>query len=475
MSKISFGMRIGMAFVVLGIVIAVLGGYAFNSVESYIRSSDHCRELQERSDQFRDLRLYVANVWQFFTDASLTKDANVITEEAAPNRDALFKGLDELNADFVDDREMLAQLTGLRKRTNDLWQGGQKMFEAYKNSQEAGDIAMDDFDKAAEAAINVAEDLAKLVDGEYKNAYETMQTLARNSERNLLWLSGGALFLLTVSGIFLAVSVGGLNRKIRALSDRMDTSAQTVANSSGSLSDGSQALANSTQDQAASLQEINATLNEMSAHTKRNAEATTKANHTAQATSKLAVAGVAAMHEMQAAMEKIKTSAAQTAKILKTIDEIAFQTNLLALNAAVEAARAGEAGKGFAVVAEEVRNLAQRSADAARNTAQLITDAQTNTETGANVSVTVADYLDKIKHNAEQVAKALATITDSSNEETQGIAQVSAAVAAMDKTTQESAANTENIAAAAEELSSEAETLRTMVVQLMAVVGKHEQ
>src|SRR6185369_5792552 len=97
-----------------------------------------------------------------------------------------------------------------------------------------------------------------------------------------------------------------------------------------------------------------------------------------------------AMLRMNDAIGKIKTSSDQTAKIIKTIDEIAFQTNLLALNAAVEAARAGEAGKGFAVVAEEVRSLARRSAEAARNTADLIEGSVKNAEAGVRLSDEVA-------------------------------------------------------------------------------------
>src|SRR5437762_14110973 len=102
------------------------------------------------------------------------------------------------------------------------------------------------------------------------------------------------------------------------------------------------------------------------------------------------------MERLSDSIEKIKASADSTAKIVKTIDEIAFQTNLLALNAAVEAARAGEAGKGFAVVAEEVRNLAMRSAEAAKNTAALIEQAVKNSQNGVVIVGDVGKVLGEI-------------------------------------------------------------------------------
>jgi len=112
--------------------------------------------------------------------------------------------------------------------------------------------------------------------------------------------------------------------------------------------------------------------------TKQNTLNAREASDVAEAARDSAQKGVESMKRMSSAINKIKTSSDATARIVKTIDEIAFQTNLLALNAAVEAARAGDAGKGFAVVAEEVRNLAQRSAEAAKNTANLIEEAVKN-------------------------------------------------------------------------------------------------
>jgi methyl-accepting chemotaxis protein len=173
------------------------------------------------------------------------------------------------------------------------------------------------------------------------------------------------------------------------------------------------------------------------------------------------------MKRMSASINKIKESSDQTAKIVKTIDEIAMQTNLLALNAAVEAARAGEAGRGFAVVAEEVRNLAQRSAEAAKNTANMIEESVKNAEEGVNISTEVSKSFDAIAGSAKKVNDLIAEIAAASQEQSQGIDQVNNAVAQMDKVTQQNAANSEESASAAEEMSSQAEELQSMIAQFL--------
>src|SRR5690606_549888 len=160
---------------------------------------------------------------------------------------------------------------------------------------------------------------------------------------------------------------------------------------------------------------------------------------------------------------KIKGSADQTAKIVKTIDEIAFQTNLLALNAAVEAARAGDAGKGFAVVAEEVRSLAQRSAEAAKSTAELIEGSVKNAEAGVRLSDEVARQLGDIVAGAEKVSDIVAEIAAASAEQAKGIGQINGAISQINQITQQNAANSEQSAAAAEELSAQAGQLADMV------------
>jgi methyl-accepting chemotaxis protein len=162
-------------------------------------------------------------------------------------------------------------------------------------------------------------------------------------------------------------------------------------------------------------------------------------------------------------MDLIKKSSDDTAKIIKTIDEIAFQTNLLALNAAVEAARAGEAGKGFAVVAEEVRNLAMRSAEAAKNTADMIEGSVKNAENGVTINQEVMKNLEEINGHAKRVSEVMAEIAAASDQQSQGVGQVNTAMEQMNQLTQQNAANSEESASASEELSAQAQEMRAMV------------
>ena len=150
--------------------------------------------------------------------------------------------------------------------------------------------------------------------------------------------------------------------------------------------------------------------------TKRNAEHAAQANTLAQEARNAAEMGATDMQAMTTAMHEIKTSSDDIAKIIKTIDEIAFQTNILALNAAVEAARAGEAGAGFAVVADEVRTLAQRSAQSAKETANNIANAVTKTAQGVHISEKVAASLQEIVTKARQVNELVAEVATASKD-----------------------------------------------------------
>jgi methyl-accepting chemotaxis protein len=177
---------------------------------------------------------------------------------------------------------------------------------------------------------------------------------------------------------------------------------------------------------------------------------------------------------MVASMKDITDSSSKISKIIKVIDEIAFQTNILALNAAVEAARAGEAGMGFAVVAEEVRNLAQRSAQAAKDTAALIEESIEKSTVGSRKLDLVAERIKAITANSNQVKTLVDEVNVGSTEQARGIEQIAQAITQMEQVTQKTAANAEESASASEELNAQSETLKDVVERLAAMVGGAE-
>ncbi|MCA1906213.1 MAG: methyl-accepting chemotaxis protein [Desulfarculus sp.] len=285
------------------------------------------------------------------------------------------------------------------------------------------------------------------------------------------WLLLVVVGAAAVVGLVLAWLVTrAIARPVRKAIAGLRGAAEQVAASSQEVGAASQSLAEGASQQAASLEQTSASLEQMASMSRANAENASQANQLMEQTRQVAGQANASMKDLRQAMQQISQASDQTAKIIKTIDEIAFQTNLLALNAAVEAARAGEAGAGFAVVAGEVRALAQRAAEAARNTAQLIEQNLQNIKAGNQLVAATDQVFEQVNASAAKVAELLGEITAASQEQAQGVNQLNQALSQMDRVTQQNAAYAEQTSASSQEMMNQAELMRGHVRDLITLV-----
>jgi methyl-accepting chemotaxis protein len=310
----------------------------------------------------------------------------------------------------------------------------------------------------------------KMCDWNHRDALQNAETANEAVDSGKSGIIVGLSASLVVAVTIATLIILGIKRSLARVANRLSAGSEQVASSASQVSSASQSLAQGASEQAASLEETNSSLEEINSMTKKNADTAQQASILSAEAKGVSDKGNSAMTKMSAAIADIQKSAQETAKIIKTIDEIAFQTNLLALNAAVEAARAGEAGKGFAVVAEEVRNLAMRSAEAAKNTATLIEGSVQNAKNGVKIADEVAQTLTEINTTSSKLNMLISEIAAASSEQSQGVGQVNQAIQQMDKVTQGNAAAAEECAASAEELNSQSEQLRNVVGNLRQLV-----
>ena len=251
--------------------------------------------------------------------------------------------------------------------------------------------------------------------------------------------------------------------KLAEVVGRIGDATEAMSVAAAEVSSGSADLAERTEQQASSLEETAASMEELGATVRSNADNARRANQMAGTAKAAAENGGSLAGSAVAAMKRIETSSHKITDIIGVIDEIAFQTNLLALNAAVEAARAGEAGKGFAVVAQEVRVLAQRSAQASKEIKQLITASDNEVRDGADMVRKAGEALGGIAENVNKVAEVIAEMANASNEQASALDEINSAVAQLDEMTQKNAALVEETTAAAQSMAGQAGDLKELM------------
>ncbi|MBI4662126.1 MAG: hypothetical protein HY735_25170 [Verrucomicrobia bacterium] len=468
-SMITLGFLVGLLVLTGGI--ATWGILRLNSsAQRAFHRADHCIRAHAVLVEFLD---------------TYRHQMRVLTEPKAETNDLgvcsrrLEKAIREFGsaAASVEEKVWAVEMEKGRDRLVEVYQGAvlpavNAMLEA-RNAAEKGQ-----FELEAKAAGREGDEVLKRLIGPSRKRLQS--ALLETEKATAEFISRSATLSSAIAGISLSAAlIGALfafkitqhtTRLVRHLTGQLWMSAEETGSAAAEVSSSNQSLANGIGEQAASLEETSSALEEMSSLTKSNADCAQSANALAKQARAAADRGAMDLQAMAAAMQAIKTSSNDIAKIIKTIDEIAFQTNILALNAAVEAARAGDAGLGFAVVADEVRSLAQQSAQAARETAAKIEGAIARTEQGVEVSTTVAQGLQEIVTKIRRVDELVEQVAVASKQQSQGIEQINATVSQMDKVTQGNAANAEESASAAAELDAKTESLEQSVTELVALV-----
>jgi methyl-accepting chemotaxis protein len=313
-----------------------------------------------------------------------------------------------------------------------------------------------DFSGKPVAVLAIPQDVSRLLGEAQREMWLTLALLAA---------------VMVLLSLVSALTATGVSRRLGRLSERMVGAAQDLSGAAGGVEQTSQLLAQGASQQAAALESTSSSLEEMASMTRTNADNASQANLLMGEILQVVTRANGSMRSLTEAMQDIQAASGQTAKIIKTIDEIAFQTNLLALNAAVEAARAGEAGAGFAVVAEEVRNLALRAAEAAKNTAALIEGTVGKVKGGAELVGRTSQDFEEVATGSAKAAELVGEIAAASSEQALGIEQVNRAADELDELTQQTAANAEESSAASEQLSAQSQGMRELAAELAGVVG----
>ncbi|MFZ5450993.1 MAG: methyl-accepting chemotaxis protein [Thermodesulfobacteriota bacterium] len=461
-------------FIIVALITLVVGFMGWSGISKTLKGSEEVsftdgvaiNILAREIDHLN----WARKVGQFQRDENITE----LNVEKDPHKCAFGKWYDSDARKKAE--EAVPGIKGLLQQVDEphrkLHEAAQGLENILKKGKEHRGEAVAYYQEHVLKQLGIVQGLLEQIGPKAQHKAQEIEKSTAATTQKILTLSIGAMILGTLVALALGIILSlSITRPINRLIASLNEGAEQVTSASMQVSSSSQNLAQGASEQAASLEETSASLEEMASMTRTNASNANEANHLMNETGRVVQQANQSMTDLTRSMKEVSAASEETAKIIKTIDEIAFQTNLLALNAAVEAARAGEAGAGFAVVADEVRNLAMRAADAAKNTADLIEGTVGKVKEGSGLVDKTAEAFNQVASSSVKMKELVGEITAASNEQSQGVEQINKAINEMNQVTQAVAASAEESASAAEELNAQSEQMKGFVGDLVALAG----
>jgi methyl-accepting chemotaxis protein/methyl-accepting chemotaxis protein-1 (serine sensor receptor) len=470
--------RIGWSVAVMLLVIGILASYSFNRVGTLGRQLDTALTVSARRvDIFNAIRARLQEI----TGLSRAEVASfAVQDEASAVKHR--KGLEAASkrtGEMIDDLRPLmrdaAELRMLQVLENHF--GAIREFtKQYAEHARRGDFPA--AQQLMEGTIFPASDEFERVAVQFsrteRQAMAAEGLRARDEVRTSAYTVLALIGLCAAGGAVVLWVTWKSSKSLYGIAVDVAETAHQVSAAAGQLATSSQSTAEGTSEQTASIDETSASTEQVRSAVHQAAERMGTATKSVEEAIRNVQHANEALTRMVGSMREISTSSDKISRINKVIDEIAFQTNILALNAAVEAARAGEAGLGFAVVSEEVRNLAQRSAEAAKETSQLIEESSTRVHEGRDTLESVVSAIRMVTTSATTAKQVIDEVSSAAADQRRGLDAVARELEQIGRVTQQTAAGAEEQASASEELSAQAHAMTEISAKLRRMVDRRE-